>query len=411
MSSLPQKTTGPLRIALLGLGLNSYLNPNLEAALRRVFPGHEIDWIDVERLVRKRSFGLVPLLSLGQAIPEFTREMGPRLWQLKRRWRWTSYLSKQRSLVAAEMIARRPYLFSLQTQSTFAGGVPGVPHFVYTDNTLLANLQYKDARRSDLPVSDEWLALERQLYHSACACFVMSRNVGRSLLEDYGCAPDRVICAYGGYNAPVEDVNEGNNYEQRNILFVGIDWERKGGPDLVEAFRSVRRQIPDATLTIVGCSPSIHEPGCHVVGRVPPSDLGRYYANASVFCMPTRHEPFGIVFLEAMAHKLAIVATEVGAIPDFVSNGDNGFGVSPGDIKGLADRLVRVLRDPELCRRMGERSFGVSKTYTWDNTASIMRGVIERFVPLEDSSQKEQSLTDGGREALVGATSTADIDS
>jgi glycosyltransferase involved in cell wall biosynthesis len=112
-----------------------------------------------------------------------------------------------------------------------------------------------------------------------------------------------------------------------------------------------------------------------------------------------------------MAHKLPIVATNVAAIPDFVTNGENGFLVSPGDIQGLTEGLVRVLSSPELCRQMGERSHAVSQTYTWDNSAAIMREVIQRFVRVQDCPARAGSFADGGGEAFIGTASPADIDS
>ena len=403
-----QTKSKPSRIALLGLGTNSFLNPNLAAALRKTFPAHSVQWIDLEQLVWKRNSRLTALLNLGHAISEFGPRMGPRLWQVKHFRRWTTYLFQQRGLAATEALSQHRYLFSLQTQSTFDASVPGIPHFVYTDNTQLTNLQYGNVRREDLPVTDQWLALEHELYDKASALFVMSRNVQRSLIEEYGCPPNKVICAYGGYNAPVIEDDEQKSYDRKNILFVGIDWQRKGGPDLLAAFRSVRRQIPDATMTIVGCSPRIDEPGCQVVGRVPPSQLSRYYANASLFCLPTWYEPFGIVFLEALAHRLPIVATDVSAIPDFVTNGGNGFLVSPGDTERLASCLLQLLSNPELCRQMGERSYRVSKTYRWENSTTIMRNVIQRFVHVDSSPD---SLTDRSREAVVASSSTTHVNS
>jgi glycosyltransferase involved in cell wall biosynthesis len=367
------------RIALVGLGLNSYTNPSFAAALRRAFPECEVDWIDLRLLVKARTRHLVHLLTAAHALREFGLALllDPR--RLRHKSLWTSFLFRLRSRIAREEIARRPYLFSIQIQSTFDASTPGVPHFVYTDNTVLANTHYKNAKRTDVPVAEEWLALERQIYHNARICFVMSQNVGRSMIEDYGCEPAKIVNAYGGPNALIAPVVD-KKYDQRNILFVGADWSRKGGPELLQAFRLVRQQIPDATLTIVGCSPEVDEPGSRVVGRVPPSALGSYYRDASVFCMPSRLEPFGIVFVEAMAHRMPIVATDIAAIPDFVTNGENGFRVEPYDTKGLADALVRLLSNPELCARMGERSYAVSRTYTWDNTGRIMRDTIDKSI-------------------------------
>jgi glycosyltransferase involved in cell wall biosynthesis len=165
-------------------------------------------------------------------------------------------------------------------------------------------------------------------------------------------------------------------------VFVGVDWERTGGPPLLEAFRRVRAQVPDATLTIVGCRPPVSEPGVDVVGRVPLSEVWRYYAEATVFCMPTRWEPFGIVYLEAMMQRLPVVATRVGAIPDFVSESDNGFLVGVDDVDGMARRLIQLLRNPELCREMGKRGFCIAQRYSWDHAADIMVTAINRHVPL-----------------------------
>ena len=387
MSSRDQKSTIPSRIAFVGFGSFSHINASLAEALRRRFASQQLDCIDAGRLLKQRK--LMPPLNCCHAILEFARDVGLSPWQLKRRLPWTTYAFRQRNDVAAKQIARGRYLFSVQTQSLFDANVPGLPHFVYTDNTMLANLQ--DGNRSslfvegmilknNLPVTGNWIAHERQLYHNARACFVMSRNVARSLIDDYGCPQDKIVLAYAGYNVPV-NVSAEKRYDQRNILFVGVDWERKGGPELLRAFRLVRTQIPDATLTVVGCSPAIEQPGCQIVGRIPPHEVGRYYDNASVFCLPTRGDCHPIVVLEAMAHTLPIVATKVAAIPEMVTNGENGFLVSPGDEQNLAVALIRLVSNPALCQQMGQQSHIVSQKYTWDNVAHIMRNVIQRFVP------------------------------
>lgn len=126
-----------------------------------------------------------------------------------------------------------------------------------------------------------------------------------------------------------------------------MDWERKGGPELIEAFVQVRKRIPSATLTIAGCSPRVNTPGCTVLGPVPPSASGSFFEQASVFCLPTRHDPCGFVLAEALAYGLPIVATRVGALPDMVTDGVNGFLVPPRDASAVADALSSVLADEE----------------------------------------------------------------
>jgi glycosyltransferase involved in cell wall biosynthesis len=195
------------------------------------------------------------------------------------------------------------------------------------------------------------------------------------MVKDYDCPADKVILAYAGSNAKVSDVRTENiDYSSQHILFVGLDWERKGGPDLVEAFKLILHKHPNARLTIVGAKRELQIPNCTVIGPLPADKLDQYYKNASVFCLPTYQEPFGIVFIEAMTARLPIVATRVGAIPELVQDGINGRLVEPGDVQGLANALSELLDDPEMSRRFGERSYQLTRErYSWQAVGKQFR--------------------------------------
>ena len=77
--------------------------------------------------------------------------------------------------------------------------------------------------------------------------------------------------------------------------------------------------------------------------------------------MPTTNDPFGIVYLEAMQAGLPIIATNVGAIPDFIQNDWNGFLVKPGDVQGIAKGLIKLLSSAELCQLFGKRNIDLIK--------------------------------------------------
>ena len=157
-------------------------------------------------------------------------------------------------------------------------------------------------------------------------------------------------------------------------IFVGMDWERKGGPELVEAFKKVLTVHPDARLIIVGCSPQITVPNCDVVGRIPSREVHTYYNASAVFCLPTILEPFGLVFIEAMSHRLPVVGTNIGAIPDFVVEGHNGHLVSPRDSSSLADALIDLVGNPEKCRRFGEAGRRIAaERYNWKAVSALLR--------------------------------------
>jgi glycosyltransferase involved in cell wall biosynthesis len=179
---------------------------------------------------------------------------------------------------------------------------------------------------------------------------------------------------------------EEKSYAGQNILFVGIDWERKGGPELLEAFKLVLSKYPNATLTIAGAKPNPQMKNCKVLGKIAPADLIPYYKAATLFCMPTRVEPFGIVFLEAMQARLPIIGTRVGAIPDFLQNDWNGILVEPGDIQGIANGVIKLLDDPNLCRLYGERNFNLIKErYSWQAVSQKLHTHINEYLLSTDN--------------------------
>jgi len=135
------------------------------------------------------------------------------------------------------------------------------------------------------------------------------------------------------------------------MLFVGGNWDRKGGPDLVAALKP---QLGDSVrLDVVTDHPVPQQPGVFVHRAAPASaELRRLFAEADVCCLPSRADLVPWVVVEALASGLAIVASDVGSIPELV--GDAGLTVPPGDVRELRLALETVAADEALRRRMGE---------------------------------------------------------
>jgi glycosyltransferase involved in cell wall biosynthesis len=354
-------------------------NRNVEEVLRTQFPDHALDVFDVTQMVRKHpliiTYNIVATLLLyGVDIVKRRKKFRIAFWR-------TPYIFKQVKSLIVKAIRQGPYLFSFQMQSLFDCSTPGLPHFIYTDHTHLENLSYTNNGRTNL-FSPSWIELERSIYQNATLNFVRSSNVRRSMIDDYHCPPDKVVLIYAGSNASVNSIKTENmEYEDPHILFVGFDWKRKGGPDLIEAFKLVREKCPQAKLTILGAKPELHAPNIEIIGRVSPEELDRYYQRSSVFCLPTHLEPFGIVFIEAMTAHLPIVATRVGAIPDFVEDGRNGWLVEPGDIVGLANALIKLLNDPTTARQFGNRSSQIiQERYSWETVGKRFKEQIQNVL-------------------------------
>jgi glycosyltransferase involved in cell wall biosynthesis len=289
----------------------------------------------------------------------------------------TAWYAEELEQVVNRTVRTRDVDFTLSMQTIIPVRRPAKPNFVFTDQTILCNLQYPDGAEA-AGRWQEYQPYERDTIRAAAAVFAMSQSSRHTLLESYGLPQERAFCVGGGPVAVAPAGAEAGRYARGNILFVGLDWERKGGPELVEAFPEVRRVVPSATLTIVGCSPRVSQDGVEIVGPVPASHVGHYLNRASVFCMPSRREPFGLVYIEAMHAGLPVVALRQGAVRDFVIDGETGFLVDAGG-PALADRLVDLLRDAHRCEQMGAAARRlVESRYTWESTQRLMWNVIQK---------------------------------
>lgn len=363
------------KAAFIKTGKFSHINDSVLNELKRNFYEYEFDVIDL----MPAKYSMETAQALFFAMIEYGKDIMFGMKTLIGTYNRTAYYVKRRRNLILDKLRREKYDFTFQTQSLFDASIPGVPHFLYTDHTHLANLGYPGFNRR-LLLNKRWLDMERKIYQNATINFTMSSNISKSIIEDYGISPEKVKCIYSGSNVTVsqDEVFDNSRFSKKNILFIGVDWNRKGGPVLAEAFRTVLATYPDATLTVVGCSPQLDLPNCNILGRVDLQKVKECYNQASVFCVPSNIEPFGIVFLEAMAHKLPVVATNIGAIPDFIHEGKNGHLVDPGNVSKLSGALIKMLCSEDRCRKFGEYGSELFwKRYTWEKTGLRMRNHIQ----------------------------------
>ncbi|MFI8516563.1 glycosyltransferase family 4 protein [Streptomyces sp. NPDC085481] len=170
---------------------------------------------------------------------------------------------------------------------------------------------------------------------------------------------------------------------------------RKGQDTLILAMPEILRRVPDAVLLIVGGGPYEQDlrrlaartgvaASVRFTGAVPWSELPAHYGAGDVFAMPCRTrrggldvEGLGIVYLEASATGLPVVAGDSGGAPDAVLDGETGWVVRGGVPEESADRIATLLLDPELRARMGERGRSwVEERWRWDLLAQRLRELL-----------------------------------
>ena len=156
--------------------------------------------------------------------------------------------------------------------------------------------------------------------------------------------------------------------EGKRILAVCRLAAHDGGKNidkLIRAMVHVSKQEPSALLEIAGdgiLRPQLEQLAARTgvaacvrfLGRVPDAQLHEAYARASVFALPSAKEGFGIVYLEAWQFGLPVICSKFGAPSEIVSDCEDGFAVDPDDVIELAAKILKLLKDPDLAKRLGE---------------------------------------------------------
>ncbi|MCG5434867.1 glycosyltransferase family 4 protein [Micromonospora foliorum] len=170
---------------------------------------------------------------------------------------------------------------------------------------------------------------------------------------------------------------------------------RKGQDTLIRALPEIRRRVPDAALLIVGGGPYratleklARQTGVErdvvFTGTVPSVELPAHYAAGDVYAMPCRTrnrgldvEGLGIVYLEASATGLPVVAGDSGGAPDAVREEETGYVVRGRDVAQLADRVARLLADRDLARQLGAAGRAwVEREWRWEAQAERMAALL-----------------------------------
>ncbi len=179
------------------------------------------------------------------------------------------------------------------------------------------------------------------------------------------------------------------------ILLVCKFDKRKGLEHLAEAFAHVQKTIPDSRLVIVGKSRFESDNYLYSVqrrmrrlgvrdkvyftGELPLIWLQKAYAACNVFVLPSETETFGIVVAEASSSGKPVVVTRSGGPEEIVEDGKTGYVVEPCDHEAMAERVIRLLSDEKLSKKMGESGRRRAEThFNWDVTAKETMKVYAR---------------------------------
>ena len=264
------------------------------------------------------------------------------------------------SMDACRALRRRPAadvtFFHTQSVGLFAGlATRGKTYAISVDATPMqmdAMGESYGHRRQPALVEVAKRSLYRRVLQRAALVVAWSNWARDSLVLDYGVRSNRVEVIHPGASPAFFQISRAIP-ARPTILFVGGDFERKGGPLLLEAFASLRDR---ADLVLVTSAPIEAGPGVQVVRDATPGSaaLVDAYARADIFCLPTFGDCTSVAIEEGMAAALPVVTTAVGSNSSTVSDASSGLIVPAGSLEQLLGALNRLIDDAGLRRQMGQ---------------------------------------------------------
>lgn len=287
--------------------------------------------------------------------PETARVPVP--WAVRGSWR-------ARTALRSSGQQYRVVFYHTQSVSLFAPQTSAAERYVVSVDATPVQVdgmgQWYKHRKGLAPVESVKSAWYRRVFAGAAAVVSWSEWAAESLTRDYGVAASKVLVAHPGAPPEFFEMPRPQRCGKPRILFVGGDFERKGGPALLRAFAAIADR---AELVIVSDAEIPSIPGVIQERGVRPGSERLYaaYANSDIFCFPTLGDCTPLVLGEAMAAGLPVVTTTVGSNAETLGGGEGGILVEPGSITELTTALEALVDDVALRERFGSAARSIAR--------------------------------------------------
>jgi glycosyltransferase involved in cell wall biosynthesis len=214
-------------------------------------------------------------------------------------------------------------------------------------------------------------------------------TVSKNLMKYYmkiGVEKKKLRVLYNGVD--VKSYTPGKAKSPMKILFVGNLVERKGVLYLLKAFKIVKKELPEAELSLVG---RMNEKSSYVAelkknfidgvtftGALPESELIERYQNATVLVHPALYEAFGMTLVESMSCGTPVIATHVGGIPEVL--GDDGVFIKPGNVENTAKTIMKILGNEKKRSRMAiDGRKRAERLFSWETVSENLSRIYSEF--------------------------------
>lgn len=265
---------------------------------------------------------------------------------------------------------------------------PNIPCISYHDGNVAKLMTSPFFNKTLTGSAQNAFKWEKGVYKNLTYILTMSEYLRQSMIHDFGVDEQKVHNVGVGVNFNIPDISLLNSVTKSpaDIVFVGREFERKGGKAILSAFDIVRRNHSNATLHVIGPkeNPAPLVPGVKHYGFLhgnikSESELfSQILSKSSIGVFPTLFDAFGIPVLEMMSYKIPCIATNILAMPEMVIPNKTGFLVDINNGEQVAKYILHYIQHPEIRQQHGEqaRKLVVSR-YTWTNVVDQIKNIVQ----------------------------------
>jgi glycosyltransferase involved in cell wall biosynthesis len=283
--------------------------------------------------------------------------------------------------------------------------VPGAPQLIayckttvpiiYMTDATFFQLQgyypfFKDIAQYNIA---QGVVMDKLVFENAAHCMVASEWTKQSAIKDYHIPADKITIAPLGANLDVipalHEIKKEKNKTCR-LLFIGVEWERKGGQIAMDTFYILQKNGVPVHLTIIGCIPPITIDDKNVtvipfINKHNEQEAAQLYTimgSSDFLLLPTRAECAGVVFSEASAYGVPSITTNTGGVSTYVQDGVNGFAL-PLSATGAdyAGKIQELFANDEAYEQLCTSS---RKKYeeelNWDSWGKTFYNIAEKIM-------------------------------
>ncbi|WP_440960666.1 glycosyltransferase family 4 protein [Paenibacillus nitricinens] len=261
--------------------------------------------------------------------------------------------------------------------------------YYYTDLTIDSILYIRDNSPSvgkfsnfnNVPTVDLLRQNSEQLriLKNGKGIFTMSKWLAEYLVKQGGFPEGNIHYVGGGINLDINLIKS-EVKSNKKVLFVGRDFHRKGGDLVVDAINILNvKYDKEVELFVAGYkAKELNEENknIHYLGDLDSVQLSEYFNKCDIFCMPSRFEAYGLVFVEALVYGLPCIGRNSFEMKEFIQDGENGYLIDDDDAECLAMKMYDLLNNENIKTNVLSKKKEYIYRYSWSSVADRILNVI-----------------------------------